>query len=125
MVHNNIAWVTDWKTSKDISTQKEVDNNMQLTFYSAFYRYLAKNKLGSDKWPKIEEYLELFFPVYGQSVKTIRTKEHFEDMKARVEKVIEIEKGQKKKAMVSEEACRWCAFKGTTYCPETMGGIKL
>lgn len=122
MVFAKKAWITDWKTTKDIPEQSEVDSSMQLTFYSAFYRYLAKNRLEGN-WPKTEDYLELFFPVIGKSITTTRGKKHFDDMKNGVEKVIDMEIKQSKKAMPSAEACKWCEFRSTTYCPDTMGVV--
>jgi len=122
MVYKGKAWVSDWKTTKDIPTQEHVDKDIQLTFYSAFYRYLAKNRVDG-KWPKKEEYLELWFPEVSESIKTTRGKEHFDDMKKRVEKAVDVEAAQLKKASPSEDNCRFCEFRATNYCPESLGGI--
>lgn len=117
------AWVTDWKTQKEMPTQEDTDNNIQLTFYSAAYRWLAKNQLGG-KWPRVEEYVELYFPRHGKYLKSKRNKAHFDDMKGRILKVIDIERKTAPQANPSVDNCKYCEFYGTNYCPATKGALK-
>jgi ATP-dependent helicase/DNAse subunit B len=117
------AWITDWKTQKELPDQEYMDNNIQLTFYSAAYRWLAKNQLGS-KWPPIEDYVELYFPRHGKYLKSKRTKEHFYDMKERLIKVIDISRKQNPQANPSVENCKYCEYYGTNYCPATKGALR-
>lgn len=121
MVLDGKAWITDWKTTSNIPEEEEVHSNIQLTFYSAAYRYLAARRLKKD-WPKTEEYAELYFPKIADSIKTTRSKKDFVDMKERLILVTEIEKNKLQKAMPSEDACRWCDYKGTQFCPATLHG---
>lgn len=123
MIVDDKAVITDWKTAKKeyIPSQEEVDKDVQLTFYSAFYRYLAKNKVDKS-WPRTEEYLELFFTTIGEPKQTTRNKEHFDDLKNRVGNVVDLMTNGKKKASPSKEPyCKFCGYFGTTLCPETIG----
>jgi ATP-dependent helicase/DNAse subunit B len=117
------AWVTDWKTQKEMPTQEEVDENIQLTFYAAAYRWLAKNQLDGS-WPPVEEYVELYFPRHGKYLKSKRNKDHFDDMKARLMRVIDIERNKTPQANPSQDACRYCEYFGTNYCPATKGALR-
>lgn len=104
--------VEDFKTSKTTATQAEVDSDLQMTFYSAAYRWMAKKH--SD-WPTKEDVVTLYFPRVDKKVSSTRGKEHFDDMKERIRKMIKLLGQTKFEAQPSERACQWCKYK--RYCP--------
>lgn len=117
------AFITDYKTSSILKTQAEVDEDHQLTFYSAAYRDMAKNSLSG--LPIAEKSLELYFPKFRKYVVTYRTAEHFADLKARLFKIGEMEIHELKNATPSKDACMFCEYAGgecklTPFCkPKT------
>ena len=112
------AWITDWKTQKDMPTQAEVDNNHQLTFYAAAYRWLSKKK-ADGSWPKMERYVELYFPRHGKSIYSTRSKPQFDELKSLLVKAVEIELTPDPVAKPTEDNCRYCDYFGTNHCPAT------
>lgn len=117
------AWITDWKTQKELPDQEYMDSNIQLTFYSAAYRWLAKNQLGN-QWPPVEDYVELYFPRHGKYLKSTRQKEHFDDMKSRLLNVINLQRKSSPQANPSTDNCRYCEYFGSNHCPATKGALR-
>ncbi|MDD5650318.1 MAG: PD-(D/E)XK nuclease family protein [Candidatus Nanoarchaeia archaeon] len=70
----------DWKTSK--SKEKEIDKNIQLTFYSFFVRELYKYSLDSIHGA-------LAYPIDGEILFTQRTEEDFEILFRQVNNMLE------------------------------------
>jgi CRISPR/Cas system-associated exonuclease Cas4 (RecB family) len=70
----------DWKTSK--SKEKEIDKNIQLTFYSFFVRELYKYSLDSI-------YGALAYPIDGEILFTQRTEADFADLFKQVNNMLE------------------------------------
>ncbi len=54
--------IEDFKTGKIEPTQKSVETDLQLTFYSAAYRWMARQSEHKGKWPEKEDVVSLYFP---------------------------------------------------------------
>jgi len=111
------VFVTDYKTSSILKTQTEVDEDHQLTFYAAAYRWFAKQSVAL--LPEAESFLELYFPKFHKHVMTVRTKAHFDDLKNRLVKVGEMELKELKNATPSKEACMFCEYAASGDCKLT------
>ncbi|MDD2678141.1 MAG: PD-(D/E)XK nuclease family protein [Candidatus Pacebacteria bacterium] len=100
--------IIDYKTGKRIASQKEADNNLQLSLYAL----AVKNR-----WPKISLKnisLSLYFLKFNEKIETKRTEEN---LLATEEKIIElIHKIQKSKFEPKPSPlCRWCGYQNI--CP--------
>jgi ATP-dependent helicase/DNAse subunit B len=112
------AWITDYKTQKELPTQEKVNKDKQLTFYAAAYRRMAANRMAKD-WPKTESFVELFFPVEPSRLKATRSKEDFDELKISLDRVAELHLTKAKKATPSDDACKFCPYKFTEHCEES------
>ncbi len=72
VIPGNIVKILDYKTGASIPTQKEVDKNLQLTFYALAASTLREPPFAKD--PK-DIKLSLYFLDQQEEIKTIRTKE--------------------------------------------------
>lgn len=118
MVLGGEAFITDYKTSSILPDQTKVDEDIQLTFYSAAYRWLAKQSV-TEALPPAERFVELYYPKFRRYMQSVRTKDHFDDLKSRLIKVGEIELNELKNATPSENACRFCEFAASGDCKLT------
>jgi len=116
MLIDGKAWITDYKTSSSHKKQKEVDWDHQLTFYSAAYRWLAKNSVSPI--PVIEDRVELYYPKFDLFVHSYRNKEHFEDLKHRLVEVIHRRRNPNPRPRPSKDSCFFCPYKNTVHCRE-------
>lgn len=107
--------IEDFKTSKYEPTQKSVDGDLQLTFYSAAYRWMAKQPQNKGKWPEKEDVVSLYFPRKDHRFSSTRGKEHYADMKHRILQMLELLRGNKFLPTPSEKACQYCDFRAL--CP--------
>jgi RecB family exonuclease len=117
-VINGEAYITDYKTSSILNTQTHVDEMPQLTIYSAAYRWLAQRAIGGGL-PPSERFVELYFPKFRVFVQSVRTKDHFDDLKNRLVKVAQMEISETKSATPSENACRFCQYAVSGDCKIT------
>lgn len=113
----NDVFITDYKTSSILKTQTEVDEDPQMTIYAAVYRWLAKKSVTG--LPEAESFVELYFPKFRKHVMSVRTKDHFDDLKSRLIKAGEIELKELKNATPSEDACRFCEYATSGDCKLT------
>ena len=114
MVVDGVAWVTDYKTSSEHKSQKEVDWDHQLTFYSAAYRWLAKHSITS--LPPIEDRVELYYPKFDLFIHSYRNKEHFDDLKNRLVQVIRRRRNPNPRPRPSSDTCFFCPYRNTIHC---------
>ncbi len=103
--------VIDYKTTKRLPSQQDIDNNLQLSFYC----------LGLiNRWPQFAEQglenirLTFYFLKHQEVISTKRTKEQLENVKEQIwERIAEIEKGNFKP--LPSALCDWCGYKNL--CP--------
>jgi len=102
--------VIDYKTSKKMPAQADVDNNFQLSIY-----YLGI----ISRWPKIKEEdkpvkISLYYLKHGEKLSAIRTKKYIEETENKIlELISEIEKSNFEPRM--NPLCDWCQYQ--PYCP--------
>jgi len=99
--------IIDYKTSKNLPAQNDVDNNLQLSIY-----YLAI----LDRWPKLEKpiKLSLYFLKHGVKLSTTRTPKQISQTKLHIlDLVKEIGKGNFQPT--PSALCDWCGYQ--EYCP--------
>ncbi len=103
-----VPQIVDYKTGSTRYSQKEVDENDQLTIYAMF----AKSK-GMDV-----EKCAIHMTKFDSKIFTKRTTEHFQDLILRMEEVVERIRSQDFPATPSFKSCRFCPF--NKMCPESM-----
>jgi len=102
--------VIDYKTSKKMPSQEEVDKNLQLSIY-----YLGI----VNRWPSLEKQnrsikLSLHYLRHGEKLSTIQTKEKIKETEQKVLYIIDqIKKSSFEPKM--NPLCDWCAYQ--QYCP--------
>ena len=99
--------IIDYKTAKNLPSQDEVDNNLQLSIY-----YLAV----LDRWPKLEKpiKLSLYFLKHGMKLSTTRTPEQLQRTKQNILDIVkEISKGDF--PPTPNALCNWCGYQ--EHCP--------
>lgn len=99
--------IIDYKTSKNLPAQNDVDNNLQLSIY-----YLAI----LNRWPKLEKpiKLSLYFLKHGVKLSTTRTPEQIRQTKQYITDIVgEINKGNFQPT--PSALCGWCGYQ--EYCP--------
>ncbi len=107
---NNIE-IIDYKTTKRLPSQQDIDNNLQLSIYC----------LGLiNRWPQFAEQglenikLSFYYLKHQEIISTKRTKEQLENVKKQIwEKLAEIEKSDFKP--MPSALCDWCGYKNL--CP--------
>lgn len=109
--------VEDYKTTKaKPPTQKEADEDLQLTIYSAAYRWLHKQN--PEQFPKKNHLVCLFFIRPKLKIFSEKTKKHRKEMFERFDAHFNrLRKTKIFKPTPSEKACKFCSFK-TLLCPE-------
>lgn len=99
--------IIDYKTSRKMPSQEDVDRNFQLSVY-----YLGL----INRWPHIQNKsikLSLYFLKHGEKISTARTKEQIEQSKERIVSLIgQIQ--QSKFEPKPNPLCDWCAYQA--YC---------
>lgn len=100
--------IIDYKTSKKLPSQENVDNNLQLSLY----------RLGiTNRWPNLkfdQVKLSLYFVKHGIKLTTVRTDDQLEATKSKISNIIaDIE--AKKFPPVSSPLCDYCGYKNI--CP--------
>ena len=106
---NNHYEVVDYKTGKRLPSQKNVDENNQLSIYA-----LAT----INKWPKIDLdklNLSLYFLRHGEQIYTKRTKDDLENTKHQILKIIKSIENEKIFPPKPTILCNWCGYKNI--CP--------
>jgi len=101
--------IMDYKTSKRLPTQYQVDKNNQLSIYALGFL---------NQWPKIkikDVNLSLYFLKFGEIIKTKRTLDQLEQTKQVILDIIN--KIQKEKVFPPKPTilCNWCGYKNI--CP--------
>ncbi|KKS18650.1 MAG: hypothetical protein UU74_C0004G0001, partial [Candidatus Woesebacteria bacterium GW2011_GWA1_41_7] len=102
--------IIDYKTGATIPTQKDVDKNLQLSFYA-----LAANKIPTEPFFKIPEKirLSLYYLDQQQKLSTVRSMKQLESAVAEISKVREeIEKSDFKCSnhMFCQTGCEFSLF---------------
>lgn len=94
--------IIDYKTSKNLPAQNDVDNNLQLSIY-----YLAI----LDRWPKLEKpiKLSLYFLKHGVKLSTARTPEQIRQTKQDIIDLVE-EIGKGNFQPTPSALCGWCGY---------------
>lgn len=99
--------IIDYKTSRSLPSQKDVDGNFQLSVY-----YMAL----LDRWPKMEKpiKLSLYYLKHNIKLSTTRTSRQINETKQYIfDTISEIEKGNF--APTPSALCDWCGYQ--QYCP--------
>lgn len=102
--------IIDYKTSKKMPSQEDIDNNFQLSIY-----YLGV----VNRWPVLEKEnrqikLSLYFLRHGEKLSTIRTNQQIKESKEKILVLIsQIEKS--KFEPKTNPLCDWCQYQ--PYCP--------
>ena len=109
-LENGTFEVIDYKTTKKMPAQADVDNNFQLSVY-----YLGL----VNRWPQIKEQnkpvkLSLYYLKHGEKLSAIRTSK---DIKETVNKILELISGIEKSNFEPKmnPLCDWCSYQ--PYCP--------
>ena len=102
--------VIDYKTTKKMPAQEEVDKNFQLSVY---YLGLA------NRWPSLQEEnrpvkLSLYYLRHGEKLSTIRTNQQIEESKQKILSIIDQIKENSFEPR-SNPLCGWCQYQ--PYCP--------
>jgi RecB family exonuclease len=109
-------FITDYKTSSMLPSQKDVDDHIQLTIYQAAFMRLAADKLPGE-WPAQAAWAELYFPKFRRPLfQSPRTDYHFDDLKRRLVDVVRLQVFGHRQAQPSADACRFCEFADTEHC---------
>ena len=103
--------VIDYKTTKRLPSQQDIDNSLQLSLYC----------LGLiNRWPKFAEQglenikLTFYYLKHQETISTKRTKEQLNDIQEQIwERLAEIEKSDFKP--IPSTLCGWCGYKNL--CP--------
>lgn len=106
---NNVYEVVDYKTGKRLPTQKNVDQNNQLSIYAM---------ATINKWPKInleKLKLSLYFLRHGEQIYTKRTLDDLEATKHQILKTIKTIENEKIFPPKPTVLCNWCGYKNI--CP--------
>lgn len=99
--------IIDYKTSKKLPSQQEVDDDFQLSIY---------NMAITNRWPKLDQpiKLSLYFLKHGLKLSSFRTPEQIAQTKQIVLDIIkEIEKGDF--TPMPNALCDWCGYQ--EHCP--------
>lgn len=99
--------IIDYKTSRSLPSQKDVDGNFQLSVY-----YMAL----LDRWPKMEKpvKLSLYYLKHNIKLSTTRTSRQINETKQYIfDTISEIEKGDFDPT--PNALCDWCGYR--QYCP--------
>jgi len=102
--------VIDYKTTKKMPSQADVDNNFQLSVY-----YLGI----VSRWPQIKEQnklvkLSLYYLKHGEKLSAIRTNKHIKETENKIlELISEIKKSSFEPKI--NPLCDWCQYQ--PYCP--------
>ncbi len=102
--------VIDYKTSRKMPPQSEVDSNLQLSVY-----YLGL----LNRWPKLAEEkrpikLSLYYVRHGEKISTIQKKEQLEENKEKIKELVEEIKNSHYQPRANP-LCDWCPYQ--PHCP--------
>jgi RecB family exonuclease len=102
--------VIDYKTTKKMPSQEEIDRNLQLSVY-----YLGV----TNRWPSLQEQnrpvkLTLYYLRHGEKLSTIRTSQQIEESKERILSLINQIRESSFEPR-SNPLCDWCQYQ--PYCP--------
>jgi len=105
---NGMVEIIDYKTGKRIPSQKQVDNNMQLSLYAIGLK---------NRWPNLSLdnlSLSLYFLKFGEKIKTKRTQE---DLDRAYNEVINLIQQIKRSDFAPHPSplCAWCGYRNI--CP--------
>jgi len=109
-LEDNAFEIIDYKTSKKMPGQKQVDDNLQLSVY-----YLGL----INRWPSFQKEnrpvkLSLYFLKHGEKISTTRSNQQINETKERVLSIInEIKKSDFSPRL--NPLCDWCPFQ--RWCP--------
>ncbi len=99
--------VIDYKTSKNLPSQEEVDKDFQLSIY-----HMAV----TNRWPKLNKpiKLSLYFLKHNIKLSTIRTRQQIEDTKQHILEIVE-EIKKNDFPPIPNPLCDWCEYQ--PHCP--------
>ena len=98
--------IIDFKTGKNPQTQEQVDQDAQLTFYSMAYRYFRR--LDPVKYLQLERWVTLHYLATDLRIKSVRGKQHYESLLARITKMLQGVDENNFVACPSAENCKYC-----------------
>ncbi|MBI4709010.1 MAG: PD-(D/E)XK nuclease family protein [Candidatus Portnoybacteria bacterium] len=113
-IENDIFEVIDYKTTKKMPSQKNVDNDLQLAVYH----------LGvTSRWPSLKQEerpvkVSLYYLKHGEKLSSIKNNQNLQETQEKISRLIEqIEKAQAEEKFnpMPSVLCDWCAYQ--RYCP--------
>jgi len=102
--------INDYKTGVWPLSQKEADEDNQMTFYSLAYRIMRRaNKV---KYPDLESKLVLHYLAKDLKVETTRNRIHYLNLMEQINQMASAVKAGEFSATPSQDNCKWCPYKG-------------